>query len=288
MFENFTTHTISTSGAKINAVVGGEGPPLLMLHGFPETHTMWHKVAPELAKDFTLVIPDLRGYGDSEKIGSDPLHYNYSKRAMAQDQVEVMEYLGHSKFFLAGHDRGARVSHRLAKDNQEKVEKIILLDIIPTREMFKQVNQSMATSSYHWFFLIQEEPFPETLIGGSGEYYVKSRLKYINEGCFTAESISEYVRCGTDPGTIHGWCEDYRAGASIDLEHDEEDFANKLRMPLRVLWSSVGHMGRNNDVITVWKDYADNVSGHSLDCGHFIPEELPNETCAEFREFFKS
>ena len=286
MFDNFTRHTISTSGAKINAVVGGEGPPLLMLHGFPETHTMWHKVAPELSKYYTLVIPDLRGYGDSEKISSDPKHNNYSKRTMAQDQVEVMEHLGHTKFYVAGHDRGARASHRLAKDNQDKVLKMLLLDIIPTREMFKQVNQSMATSSYHWFFLIQEEPFPETLIQGSAEYYVKSRLKSVNDDCFNADSISEYVRCGINPGTIHAWCEDYRAGASIDLEHDEEDFNNKLDLPLRVLWSSVGHMGRNNDVISVWGNYANNVSGKSLNCGHFIPEELPNEIIKEFIQFF--
>jgi haloacetate dehalogenase len=287
MFEGFESIKITTSGATINLVTKGSGPGLLLLHGFPETHTMWHKVAPLLAEHFTVVVPDLRGYGDSEKIKGDPEHNNYSKRAMAKDQVEVMTNLGFDSFFVAGHDRGARVSHRLAKDNPDKVKKMILLDIIPTREMFKKVDQAMATNTYHWFFLIQPEGFPETMISGSAEYYVKSRLKAVHADCFTEESINEYVRCGVQPGTIHAWCEDYRAGASIDLVHDDEDFDEKLEMPLKVLWSSTGHVGKNNDVINVWNDYASNVNGYQVDSGHFIPEEIPQDIFEEFISFFK-
>lgn len=287
MFEGFETRRIETTGAAINLVTGGSGPPMLLLHGYPQSHVMWHKIAPRLAQDFTVVAPDLRGYGDSAKPAGDPEHVNYSKRVMAQDQVDVMSALGFDSFLLVGHDRGARVSHRLTKDHPQRVQKLVTLDIIPTRRMFQIVNQAMATNTYHWFFLIQPYDFPERVIGAGAEYFVRHSFQRIKDyqQVFPPEALEEYVRCFCDPATIHATCEDYRAGASIDLVHDEADFDNKVTCPMMALWSETGYVGRTQDVLQVWRDYATDVRGNSLPCGHYLAEELPDETYAAIKSF---
>lgn len=285
MFEGFERRRITTSGTTINLVVGGDGPPLLLLHGYPQTHVMWHKIAPRLAQDFTVVATDLRGYGDSGKPPGDPQHLNYSKRVMAQDQVEVMQHLGYEAFRVVGHDRGARVSHRMALDHPQRVTQLAVLDIIPTHKMFSTVNKEMATATYHWFFLIQPSDFPERLIGASAEYFIRHRFERAPEA-FPPEALAEYVRCFCDPATIHATCEDYRAGASIDLAHDEADMDKKVSCPLLALWSSHGYVGRTHDVLRVWRERAANVQGHSLPCGHYLPEEMPDETYTALRAFF--
>ncbi|MBQ12142.1 MAG: alpha/beta hydrolase [Planctomyces sp.] len=287
MFEGFEQQQIKTSGTTINLVKGGSGPPLLLLHGYPQTHTMWHKVAPLLAQDFTVVAADLRGYGDSGKLEGGPEHINYSKRAMAQDQVEVMEQLGFDSFLLAGHDRGARVSHRLTKDHPQRVKRLAVLDIIPTHRMFQIVNQAMATNTYHWFFLIQPFDFPERVIGAApDQFFRRSFERGANAAqVFPPEAVAEYVRCATTPAAIHAMCEDYRAGASIDLVHDEADFADKVNCPMMALWSATGYVGRTQDVLQTWREYATDVRGHSMPCGHHIAEEMPEEAHAAIKQF---
>ena len=287
MFEGFEQRQIETSGATINLMKGGDGPPLLLLHGYPQTHVMWHKIAPRLAQDFTVVAPDLRGYGDSSKPQGDPEHLNYSKRAMAQDQAEVMGQLGFESFLLVGHDRGARVSHRLTKDHSQRVRKLAVLDIIPTHRMFQIVNKEMATNTYHWFFLIQPYDFPERMIGAAADYFIRGRFERGSdaEEVFPPEAVAEYVRCFCDPATIHATCEDYRAGASIDLVHDETDLDNKVSCPLLALWSATGYVGRTQDVLQVWREYATDVRGQSLPCGHHLAEERPDETYAALKTF---
>ena len=287
MFEGFERRQIEAGGTTINLVKGGHGPPLLLLHGYPQTHTIWHKIAPRLAEEFTVVAADLRGYGDSGKPHGDSEHLAYSKRSMAQDQVEVMEQLGFDSFFLVAHDRGARVSHRLTKDHPQRVRKLALLDIIPTHRMFQVVNKEMATNTYHWFFLIQPYDFPERVIGADPDYFIRSRFQRVSNAAtvFPTEAIEEYVRCFCDPAAIHGACEDYRAGASIDLVHDEADLEQKVTCPLLALWSATGFMGRTQDVLQVWQDYATDVRGHSLNCGHYLAEEMPEETYAAIRGF---
>ncbi len=287
MFEGFETRQIETIGTTINLVTGGSGPPLLLLHGYPQSHVMWHKIAPRLAQDFTVVAPDLRGYGDSGKPVGDPDHMNYSKRVMAQDQVDVMEALGFDQFLLVGHDRGARVSHRLTKDNPQRVQKLATLDIIPTRTMFQIVNQEMATNTYHWFFLIQPFDFPERVIGADADYFIRRGFERTKDSTqvFPPEALEEYVRCFCDPAAIHGTCEDYRAGASIDLVHDEADFDNKVSCPMLAMWSETGYVGRTQDVLGVWKEYATNVRGQSFTCGHYMAEEQPDEIYAAIKAF---
>lgn len=288
MFEGFEQRRVDTGETEINLVVGGNGPPLLLLHGYPQTHTMWHKVAPRLAAEFTVVAADLRGYGDSGKPTGDPEHFNYSKRAMARDQAEAMRNLGFASFFLAGHDRGARVAHRLTKDFPDRVMKLATLDIIPTHRMFQIVNKDMALNTYHWFFLSQPFDFPERVIGGDAEHFIRHSFQRGPnwETIFPAEALEEYVRCSTDPDTIHAICEDYRAGASIDLAHDEEDFETKVSCPHLALWSHRGYVGRTQDVLSVWRDYSTDVRGKSMPSGHYIAEELPEETYEELRSFF--
>ena len=227
-----------------------------------------------------MVAPDLRGYGDSSKPHGDPEHLIYSKREMARDQAEVMTQLGFDTFLLVGHDRGARVSHRLTKDHSDRVLKLATLDIIPTHKMFQIVNKEMATNTYHWFFLIQPYDFPERMIGGAADYFIRTRFtRGANaETIFPPEAVEQYVRCFCDPGTIHATCEDYRAGASIDLVHDEADFDNKVTCPMLALWSETGYVGRTQNVLEVWSEYATNVRGFSLPAGHFLAEELPDAT----------
>ena len=289
MFGNdFNKAQIKTSGAEINLVHGGSGSPLLLLHGYPQTHVIWHELAPLLTDHFHLICADLRGYGDSSKPPSTADHYPYSKRAMAQDMVEVMAELGYDNFYVAGHDRGARVTHRMALDYPDKVQKACVMDIAPTYHMFKTTDQHFATGYYHWFFLIQSNGLPEHMIGADPEYYLKEKMQHWSaSGAKFAESaMAEYIRCFSQPETIHASCEDYRAAASIDLEHDEEDMDKKIQCPLLALWGANGFVNRTYDVLNVWKERAEHVEGKALDCGHFLPEEAPEAVAKEFLQFF--
>jgi haloacetate dehalogenase len=287
MFQGFEELQLDVNGTTINLVKGGSGPPMLMLHGYPQTHAMWNKIAPRLAEDFTVVCPDLRGYGDSGKVEGDPEHMNYSKRVMAQDQVDVMKQLGFDQFYLVGHDRGGRVSHRLTKDHPDSVLKLITLDIIPTRTMFQIVDKDFATNTYHWFFLIQPFDFPEKVIGADPESYAGRGFSRVKDAdtVFTPEALADYLRCFNNPGTIHAVCEDYRAGATIDLVHDDADFDQKINCPMLAMWSSTGFVGRTQDVLKIWQDYATDVTGQSLTCGHYIAEEMPDEAYAAIKGF---
>ena len=287
MFEGFRREFIQANGVEIHAVIGGEGPPLLLLHGYPQTHVIWHKIAPALAERFTVVATDLRGYGDSAKPPGGPGHEAYSKREMAADQVEAMAALGFERFALVGHDRGARVSHRLALDHPKRVERVAVLDIAPTRTVFETVDQTVATVYYHWFFLIQPNGLPEKLIGTDPDDFLQRKLTAwgADEDAFTDEAVAEYKRCFRDPAAIHGSCEDYRAAASIDLEHDRADEDARIGCPLLVLWGERGLVGRRYDVLNVWREKADDVRGQGIDCGHFLPEEKPQETLAALQEF---
>ena len=285
LFPGFARRRIRTSGATINLVTGGEGPPLLLLHGYPETHAMWHRMAPDLAREYTVVCPDLRGYGASSKPRGLPDHSNYSKRAMALDMAEVMTRLGHRSFHLVGHDRGARVAHRLARDHGSRVRTLTVLDIAPTLKMYESTDMAFATAYYHWFFLIQKPPLPEKLLAGQVPGYVLGRL---GKGArFAPAAMREYVRAFRDPRCVHATCEDYRASASIDLEHDRRDLKKKLRMPLQVLWGKRGVIERYFDPLRDWREVATDVTGRALPCGHFLPEEAPRETLRELRRFLR-
>ena len=286
LFEGFARRRVATGETEINLVIGGQGPPVLLLHGYPQTHVMWHKVAPALARDFTVVAPDLRGYGDSGRPKSDPANFAYSKRATAADMVAVMERLGFPSFRLAGHDRGARVAHRLALDHPARVERLAVFDIIPTRAVFQRVDKALATSTYHWFFLIQPE-LPEALIGANPDFYLEWTLRKWSRdfSSFAPAALAEYKRCFRDPAVIHASCEDYRAGASIDLEHDEADIAKKIECPLLTIWGG-GPLTKGAPNVEVWQERARDVRGYPLDCGHFIPEEKPAATIEALRDFF--
>src|ERR1700712_2147057 len=271
-------------GTRIHAAVGGSGPPVLLLHGYPETHVMWHQVAPTLAEQHTVVLADLRGYGDSARPPSRGDHSTYSKRAMAADQAGLMRHLGFDTFALVGHDRGARVAHRLCLDEPASVSRVAFLDIVPTRHVFTHVDRSLAQAYYHWFFLAQEPDLPEHLIGADPDYYLRRKLAQWSAGdgieAFAPEAVDDYVRCFSDPEAIRASCEDYRAGASIDLEHDEFDAAagRRVECPALVLWGREGYVGQAYDPLEVWKDYATDVRGHPVDGGHFLPEEAPDAT----------
>jgi haloacetate dehalogenase len=287
LFPGFQRKRVRTSGATINLVTKGDGPPLLLLHGYPQTHAMWHKVAPDLARDYTVVCADLRGYGDSSKPKGLPDHSNYSKRAMAKDMVEVMSALGHRSFHLVGHDRGARVAHRLARDHGSRVRTLTVLDISTTLKMYDSTDKAFATAYYHWFFLIQKPPLPEMLLAGQVPGYLLGRIGRGKGGLkhFTMAAQREYIRCFRDPRTIHATCEDYRAAAGIDLEHDRKDLKKKLRMPVQVLWGKLGVIEKMFRPLRDWREVARDVRGRALDCGHFLPEEAPQETLREIRRF---
>jgi haloacetate dehalogenase len=287
LFPGFTQRKIRTSQATINLVEGGSGPAVLLLHGYPETHAMWHRVAPALARDYTVVCADLRGYGGSSKPKGLPDHSNYSKRAMAKDMAEVMTRLGHRKFHLVGHDRGARVAHRLARDHGSRVRSLTVLDISPTLKMYGSTDKAFATAYYHWFFLIQKFPLPETLLIRQVPHYIIGRIGRGPGGIkvFDKKALAEYVRAFRDPKTVHGTCEDYRASAGIDLEHDKKDLKKKLRMPVMVLWGKQGVIEAMFKPLADWREVAKDVRGRALDCGHFLPEETPREVLRELRRF---
>ena len=266
----------------------GAGPPLLLLHGYPQTGYMWHKIAPRLAEDFTVVVADLRGYGDSDKPTSSEDHAVYSKRAMAADMMAVMAALGHSQFFIAGHDRGGRVAHRLARDYPQAVTKLAVLDIAPTAMMYDTTDMHFATSYYHWFFLIQPAPFPETLIGSDPKFFLESKMQHWGKDrtAITNDAFDEYLRCFSNPDTIHASCEDYRASASIDLEHDAADVGLKLNIPLLVLWGATAMVGNKYDMLCAWQEVATDVTGFAVPGGHYLPEESPDETYQALLDFF--
>jgi haloacetate dehalogenase len=282
LFPGFVQRKLRTSGAAINLVLGGEGPPLLLLHGYPQTHAMWHKVAPQLARDYTVVCPDLRGYGDSSKPKGLPDHSNYSKRAMALDMVEVMESLGFVAFHVVGHDRGARVAHRLARDHGRRVRTLTVLDISPTLKMYENTNMQFAKAYYHWFFLIQEAPLPERMLSAVGINYILTRLGRGKSGMkvFNRRAMAEYARCFD----AHSTCEDYRAAATIDLVHDRKN-KQKITMPVLALWGRQGVIAALFNCLEDWREVASDVRGSALPCGHFIPEEKPRELLAELRRF---
>ncbi len=292
MFDGFSDQRVEVSdGIGLRVRMAGRGPPVLLLHGYPQTHVCWHKVAPQLVEaGFTVIVCDLRGYGDSDKPASCENHETYSKRAMAADQIEMMNALGFSRFCVAGHDRGGRVAHRLALDHPEAVERVAVLDIAPTATMYAQTNREFATGYYHWFFLIQPAPLPERLIGSDPAFYLRSKLAAWSKGntaAFTERAVAEYIRCFNDASCIAATCEDYRAAASIDLVHDQADKDKRLTMPLLALWGTNGLVGKLYDVPSTWREKATNVEAIPLPAAHFLPEEVPNETAEALIRFFK-
>jgi len=284
-FPGFKHLSVKTPGATINFVTAGSGPPLLLLHGYPQTHIEWRKVAPQLAQKFTVVAADLRGYGDSSAPADGENHFGYSKRAMGQDQVDLMASLGFEKFLLVGHDRGGRVAQRMALDHADRITKLAVLDIIPTYKFFHSVTPELATVNFHWFFLIQPAPLPETLIGNSAETWLTSRFGRLPAPALSKEAYADYLRCFRRPESIHATCEDYRAGATIDLVHDAADLDHKISCPVLVLWGQRGAWPKLYNVLDTWKERASNVSGKELPSGHFIPEEVPDLLLAELNGF---
>lgn len=279
LFPGFEARVFEVNGIQIAGHVGGTGSPLLLLHGHPQTHAIWHRLAPVLMKNHTLVMTDLRGYGDSSKPQGEADHSNYSKRVMAQDQVEVMQQLGFDRFDLLAHDRGARVAHRLAMDHAGAVKKLIMLDIAPTLSMYEKTNEAFAKAYWHWFFLIQPSPLPERLIEADPAGYIRDLMgrRFAGLKPFDPLALAEYMRCIALPGAAHGMCEDYRAASGIDLIHDREDIAagKKLEMPTMVLWGADGVVNKCFKPLQEWQAVCRSVIGETLPCGHYLPEEAP-------------
>ena len=279
MFAGFHTEKRQVNGVQIACRIGGSGPGLLLIHGHPQTHVIWHKIAEQLTRFFTVVAADLRGYGDSEKPPAVAGHANYSKREMARDSLELMRSLGFEQYSVLAHDRGARVAHRLALDHGHAVTRLVLLDIAPTLAMYAQTNEAFARAYWHWFFLIRPAPLPESLIEANPEQYLRSVMGSRSAGMqpFTAQAVAEYVRCIHLPGAARGICEDYRASAGIDLEHDRADLeaGHYLTLPVLVLWGAEGTVGRCFDPLAEWQKVALDVRGQALPCGHYIAEEVP-------------
>jgi haloacetate dehalogenase len=292
MLEGFKRSEIKTSGARIVTVTAGNGPPLLLMHGNPFNHLSWQKIAPRLATEFTVVATDLRGYGDSEKPPGGPKHINYSFRAMAQDQVEVMAALGFERFYAAGHDRGARVLHRMCLDHPQKVARAAIIDIVPQHFLYANISKAWATFSWHWFFNIQPYDLPEKMMGADPDWFIKKKLAKTEQGLsiFDPAALEDYMRCFRNPETIHAICEDYRAGASTDLDMDEADVqaGRKIDCPLLLLWGATGGVGRNQKSMEIWPRYASDIrAGKALPSGHYVQEEAPEETYTELRAFFR-
>jgi haloacetate dehalogenase len=285
MFDGFDVTTIDTGEASIRVRHGGSGPPLLLLHGYPQTHAMWHAVAPALAEDFTVVATDLRGYGESSRPPSTADHWPYTKRVMARDQVAVMKALGFERFAVCGHDRGARVGYRMALDDPYRVTRLAVLDIVPTGETWRRADAAFGRGYWHWFFLAQPAPLPERMIAASPDGFYGSRG---GTAVFAPEARAEYERWQRDPATIHAMCEDYRAAATLDVEHDEADRLRRRRIacPVFALWGARNFLDDWYDVLGIWRAWADDADGRALDCGHYLAEERPEETAAELRAFF--
>jgi haloacetate dehalogenase len=287
---NFSTVTLPCADGPLHTRSGGSGPPLLLLHGHPQTHSMWHQVAPALGRHFTVVMMDLRGYGDSCRPRGDATHAAYSKRVMAADAVAVMQHYGFSRFCVLAHDRGARVAHRLAADHPAAVDRLMLLDIAPTLAMYENTGQAFATAYWHWFFLIQPPPLPEALIEADPARYVRSVMgkRHAGLAAFTPEALAEYERCAQIAGSAHAICEDYRASSTIDLAHDRADViaGRKITQPLSVLWGEHATVGQCFDVLALWRERATQVVGNSLPCGHYIAEEAPELIIRHALNFF--
>ncbi len=292
MLSAFPSHPVQRNGVALHTRIGGEGPPLLLIHGHPQSMAMWHRVAPVLSRHFTLVLMDLRGYGDSSRPSADAAHLNYSKREMALDAMAVMAHHGFERFDVLAHDRGARVAHRLAADHPAAVRRLMLLDIAPTLAMYQQTGDAFARAYWHWFFLVQPPPLPEALIDSNPARYVRSVMgsRHAGLGAFDPLALAEYERCAARPGTAVAICEDYRASAAVDLEHDRADIAadRRLSQPVRVLWGEHGTVARCFDVLSLWRERASSVTGRSLPCGHYIAEEAPELLSAEVLSFFPS
>lgn len=283
MFDStYAVQDVSVGAIRIHARVrtNGDKPAVLLLHGYPETHVMWHKLAPLLEQHFTLVIPDLRGYGDSGKPASQPDAANQSKRAMAQDMADLMGTLGFNRYHVVGHDRGARVAHRFCLDHPDRVQSACIMDIAPTATTFALTNQALATTYFHWFFLIQPAPLPERMIAADPTAWLKgclSRWSLGNDAAFDPAAVAEYVRCFSTADAIRASCDDYRAAAGIDLLHDASDADRRIECPLLILWGAKGFVGRNYDMLALWREKASHVTGKGFDCGHFLPEEAPRD-----------
>jgi haloacetate dehalogenase len=279
MFEGFSDVSATVDGIKIHALMAGTGPALLLLHGHPQTHAIWHKVAPTLARQFTVVVADLRGYGDSGKPPGEPDHANYAKRRMALDQVRLMQALGLPTVAVIGHDRGGRVAARMALDHPDVVSRLVTLDVAPTLAMYQQTSFEFAHAYWHWFFLVRPSPFPETLIRADPDLYLKQTMGARSAGLkpFAPEAYAAYLRCLSDPATAHGICEDYRASVGIDLEHDQADLAagKQIQCPFLALWGRDGVIERCFDPLAEWRRWNPGVKGMALPCGHYIPEEAP-------------
>jgi haloacetate dehalogenase len=291
----FKRVTLAPGGVRINTLVGGNraGTPVQLLHGYPQTHVMWHHVAPVLAEDHMVVLTDLRGYGDSGKPAGGPTHDGYAKRTMAYDQVLVMRELGYEAFAVVGHDRGGRVAHRMALDYPGTVTRLAVLDIVPTRHALRTADKDFGLGYWHWFFLAQPEPLPEHQIGADPVGWVRGRMSAWRRGgdAFDPRAVAEYVRCFSDPAAIHASCEDYRAAVGTDLDDDDAAVARgqRVTVPMLALWGEHGFVGRHyGDVTAIWRDYADQVEGHSLPSGHFLAEECPKETTAALRSFLRA
>lgn len=289
--EGFHLDFKEVNGVRIHFAAAGDGPPVLLLHGHPQTHVVWRKIAPQLvAAGYTVVAPDLRGYGDSEKVPSHAPHAPYSKREMARDQSVLMRALGHERFSVVGHDRGGRVAHRMALDHPEAVDRLVVLDIAPTLTMYEHTDQTFATRYFWWFFLIQPDDLPERMIAADAEYFLRRHIggQVKTAGAVTEDVMAEYLRCYRDPATIHAICEDYRASATIDLEHDRLDRDRRIDAPTFAIWGENGVVGDLYDVTATWREKARDVRGLGLPCGHSIPEEAPEALIAELLIFFES
>ncbi len=291
-FPGFETRRFQTRGAEIFARIGGEGPPLILLHGYPQTHVMWHRVAPALARRFRLIIPDLRGYGASSVPASDAAHFTYSKRAMAGDIIDIGNQLNLHQFYLCGHDRGGRVSYRLALDSPECVTKLVLLDIVPTFDMWNRLTRDLALKTFHWSFLAQPFPWPEEMIGRDPVGWLDRKLALWGGtgdlSVFDRRALDAYRAFFSEPARLHATCEDYRAGATFDLAADEEDFVagNRITCPTAVFWGEKGIPSNTDGPLPIWKEWCENLQGHAIQSGHFLPEENPEDTAKAILDFF--
>jgi haloacetate dehalogenase len=292
LFPGFESRRFTTRGAEIFARLGGEGPLLFLLHGYPQTHAIWHRVAPLIGHKFRLVLCDLRGYGASSLPPTDAEHFTYSKRSMALDVIDIADQLGAERFFLCGHDRGGRVGYRLALDHPARIEKLIALDIIPTYEMWHRLTADLAMKIFHWPFLAQPAPFPEDMIGADPDYWLDSKMLLHggsgDQSIFAPEALAHYRHYFRDPAHIHASCEDYRAGVTCDLAADTTDreAGRRIACPTGVFWGARGIPSRSTATLDIWQAWCEDVRGNAIECGHYLPEEAPQETASAILEFF--